>query len=663
MRPFAAVAIAVIALSGIAVAIAPPAFAGALPNGTPLPGDATRRSLDRSFEAPGSANRWRGLPRFGGELFGGDDAAFAPSGEGPVGPDYVLGPGDQLLVFVSGRDDSTYALTLDRDGQVFIPRVGSTSLWGLSFAAAERLVAARLATLLRNARVQVSMGRMRAIDVFVLGDVRVPGRRTLSGLATAFHALVAAGGPTLRGSLRDVRVLRANREIARFDLYPFLRGGDRAADVLLQSGDVLFVGPAGPQVGIQGEVARPGVYEASGAISLRQLLALAGGATPFADLGRIQIERVDPNGGFRLEDLPLDHGHGINPDSLRLWNQDLVTVLPLNERVSNAVTLDGYVRHPGAYELKPGMRVSDLLGSGRLLPEAALDRAEFRRVHPSTFAVEVRSFAPLDVFAGRADWSLQPLDAVTIFSNARVPRSVTIDGQVELPGVYTLMPGERLSDLLARAGGVTSSGSLQAAVLTRPRAARTAQEVEQDFERRQRLEIARQQVSNLHGGDSTAAGALAAAEFQRVAAINRAAHLGRIALDFDDRGQWIGTPRDPLLEDGDHLHVPERPATVTVIGSVRSPGILLARERATTRQYVRLCGGAARDADLSRSWVLRASGEAVPYRAGLRVNPGDAVVIAPRAPERSGLLRALGSGTRWFAEIGAAAALIIGVSR
>ncbi len=654
----------------LGLALAAPAAARAgdetpaeiLPGRSTLPGTYARESFERTFVSPNAHDRWRGLPLFGHELFEGA-AAFSPSEQGPVGPDYVLGPGDQLVVFVSAWSDSTYALTLDREGRVFLPRFGSLALWGLALEDAERLIRQRLEGTLRNARVQVSMGRLRALDVFVLGEVASPGKRTLSGLATAFHALLAAGGPTDRGSARDVRVLRANREIARFDLYPFLTSGDRSSDVRLQSGDVVFVGERGPRVGIQGAVQRAGVYEARGPLSLAALLALAGGPTPFADLARVRVERVDANGGFRLQDLPLDHGHGIDPDSLFLNDFDLVTLLPLAERVTNVVTLDGYVRHEGEYELTPGLRLKDLVTADRLQPEAALDHAEFRRVTPGSFAVEVRSFAPRDVLDGRLDWELRPLDAVTIFSSARRPHSVTLSGEVVRPGVYAAEPGERLSSLIARAGGLTPRGALGAAVFTRPGVAASERRVEGDYLERQRAQIARERVSALARGDTAAASAAAAADDALVRSLAIGARPGRVVLDLDEAGRWAGTARDPVLADGDQLHVPERPQTVAVLGEVRNPGTLLAKRSARGADYVRRAGGATRDADLGRSYVLRANGAAVPFRGGVALGAGDAVVVVARATGGSSFSKSFGGGVRWAVDLAVAASLVLAASR
>jgi protein involved in polysaccharide export with SLBB domain len=630
---------------------------------TRMPGVEASEKLLHILSTPNPATRWRGLPQFGRELFRDATERFSAVEDGPVGPGYVLGPGDQLTIFISGYSDTTLSVTLDREGKVFLPRVGTTFLWGLPFAEAESLIRNRLASVLRNARVHVSMGRLRAMDVFLLGAVARPGKYTVTGLATAFNALAAAGGPDSLGSMRDIRVLRANIHVGRLDLYRFLLHGDRSNDVALQSGDVVFVGFAQSQVGIQGAVVRPGVYESDGELRLSALLEMAGGASPLADLGRIHIERVDPHGGFRLQDLPLNHGRGIDPDSLVLSNFDLVTILPLNERVGNAVTLDGFVRHPGEYELTPGLRLSQLASRERLLPEASLESGELRRIDPATFRVEVRAFSPGKVWSGEEDLELRPLDAVTIFSSARLPRTVILEGEVMRPGSYTIATGERLSEVLKRAGGLTPGGYLPAAVFLRRSAAEQQRSYLQDFLERQRLALASQRARLAQAGDTTAAAELMRAETSLTETMANQAHPGRVVLRLDEGGKWMGTVRDPLLEDGDRLSVPLRPATVTVLGSVMNPGTVMARKNASFSHYVKLAGGASSQADLSRSYVIRSSGEAVPRRAASRIEPGDAIIVPPRAVTGNSVAKALGGGSRFLIEIATAAALIMAATR
>lgn len=622
-----------------------------------LPGVVAGSSLARALHVPTAERRWDGLSPFGSALFA-PGAMPAPVEGGPVGPDYVLGPGDQMLVFVSSLADTSYALTLDRDGRVFIPRVGSTYLWGMGFADAERAIRARIATVYRNARVQVSMGRMRSLDVLVLGGVVRPGKVTLTGAATVFHALAAAGGPTRLGGLRDLRVMRGDREVARGDLYPFLLAGDRTGDPRLENGDVLFVGAVAGRVGVRGEVARPAVYELRGTVTLREVVKMAGGPTPYADLVRVRVERVDPNGGFRVEDLSL--AVGATADTFRVRDQDLVTVLPVVERSANTVTLDGYVRHPGEYEWRTGMRLSSLVTRDRLLTEADLEHVEFRRVDPVTLQAEVRTLSLRSVWDGTADLELRPLDAVTVYSGARLPASVTLDGEVVRPGRYSVMPGERLSAVLARAGGVTSSGSIRGAVFRRPSASGTIRSQRRELLERRTIELDRQM--QMAAGDTAA---LRAINVQRelLASLDASADVDRIAVSLDDRGRWVGGVRDLVLEDGDRITVPPLSATVTVLGSVMNPGTVAARKSAGVADYVELAGGYARDADRRMSFVLRAGGDAVPIDKVGRVEPGDAVVVATRPVDTRSTSRALGNASQYLLQLATAAALVLAAVR
>jgi protein involved in polysaccharide export with SLBB domain len=461
----------------------------------------------------------------------------------------------------------------------------------MGFADADRLIRGRLATVYRTARVQVSMGRMRTLEVYVLGHAARPGKVRLNGMATAFQALVAAGGPHPYGSLRDLRVMRGDREVARGDLYPFLLGGDRAMDPRLENGDVLFVGAGDGRVGVRGDVTRPAVYDRKGTMSLHELLGMAGGPTAYADLGRVRIERVVAHDGFRLEDVQL--ARGASPDSVWLSDQDVVTVLPLAERTTNTVTLDGVVRHPGDYELVTGMKLSQLVTRDRVLPEADLEHAEFRRIDPVTLTAQVSTVSLTRVWSGESDLLLRPLDAVTVFTSARPPASVTLNGEVVRPGRYSISPGERFSSLLARAGGVTPRGSLRAAVFHRPgSAAYNMRSMRRELLERRSAELDRQAVRA--AGNTVA---LRAIEVQRalLADLDVSADVDRIALGLDDRRRWMGSEKDLVLEDGDQIALPVQPSTVTVMGSVMNPGTLAAERGGRVSDYIARAGGYTRD--------------------------------------------------------------------
>jgi hypothetical protein len=393
-------------------------------------------------------------------------------------------------------------------------------------------------------------------------------------------------------------------------------------------------------------------------MTLRQLLELAGGPTAYADLARVRIERVVAHDGFRLEDVRL--AAGVSPDSVRLADQDLVTVLPLAARTDNTVTLDGVVRHPGDYELVSGMKLSQLVTRDRLLPEADLEHAEFRRIDPVTLAAQVSTLSLTKVWSGESDITLRPLDAVTVFSSARLPATVTIGGEVVRPGRYSITPGERLSSILQRAGGVTPRGSLRGLVFHRPGSAAYMRSLRRELLQRRAAELDRQQMRA--AGDSVA---LRAIDVQRelLAALDRDADVDRIALGLGDKRRWAGTVSDLVLEDNDQITLPVQPATVTVLGNVMNPGTLAAKRGASASEYIALAGGLARDADRRMSYVLRAGGEAVPLAKSGRFEAGDAIVIAPRAVASQGAGRALAGLSQWLIQIATAAALVFAAVR
>ncbi len=346
-----------------------------------------------------------------------------------------------------------------------------------------------------------------------------------------------------------------------------------------------------------------------------------------------------------------------------LCDYDVVNVLPLNERVRNVVTLDGFVRHPGEYELSAGLRLSQLVTADRVLPEADLTHAELRHVDPTTFAVRVEAFSVRDLWAGKGDVPLQPLDAVSVFSSLRVPRSVVLEGEVVRPGTYAIAAGDRLSDVLRRAGGVTSQGWLPAAVFTRKTAGEQEQRTLQDFQQRQQVELAHDQAVLAQSADSSASRDVAAAQNQLLDAVSRQSSTGRLVVDLDAAGHWMATSRDPVLEDGDKLSVPVRPTAVTVIGSVMNPGTIMARRGGSFGDYVRLAGGTSRQADLHRSYVIRANGAAVARSRAGTIEPGDAIVVAPRGPSNGNLGRTLDAGWKFLAELAATLAVVAAVRK
>src|SRR2546422_8202495 len=325
-------------------------------------------------------------------MFAANVSTFAPVDDIPVGPDYVLGPGDDLTIKVWGAVGSTLIRTVDRNGRIVLPKVGDLRIWGLTFSQADRLIRDELSRFFRGFQTSVTMGRLRTVSVHVVGEVCQPGAYTLSSLATVTNALYSAGGPTKLGSLREVRLLRSNIQVARIDLYDFLQRGDRTRDYRLESGDTIFVPPVGDVVAVAGEIKRPAIYEVVTGTRLADVGTMAAGGPPPSYFKRGQIVRAPPapRRGTLDRGLAGHHLKGDEASNPPVDGGDLVLIHRSDPRIYNTVKVDGAVKYPGAYELKPMMRISQLLPVEKLLPEAQPERVEIARRRPD-LSVEILS--------------------------------------------------------------------------------------------------------------------------------------------------------------------------------------------------------------------------------------------------------------------------------
>ncbi|MCX7201486.1 MAG: SLBB domain-containing protein [Burkholderiales bacterium] len=303
------------------------------------------------------------LPIFGASLFDEAPGTFAPVGAVPVPADYVIGPGDEVIVRSTGMLDFELRPVVDRDGQIVLPKVGAVQVAGVRMSDLEKTLTQQVGKSFRNFTLSATLGQLRGIDVYVVGQARRPGKYTLSSLSTLVNALFASGGPNANGSMRRVQLVRANKPVASVDLYDFIVRGDKARDMKLLPGDVIVFPSAGPRVAIAGALNVQAVYELSGAPgaenSVRGLLSYSGGLPVLADPKRAQLERVDVRGSIprEVESFALDDP-GL---SRKLRDGDLLTLFPISPQFSNAVTLRGNVAAPLRYPHKPGMRVRDLI--------------------------------------------------------------------------------------------------------------------------------------------------------------------------------------------------------------------------------------------------------------------------------------------------------------
>ncbi len=301
------------------------------------------------------------LPIFGTGFFADAADTFQSLDNVPVSADYTLGPGDEIITRAWGGIDVDYRSTVDRNGMLNLPKVGSFNVAGVKAADLERNLRAQIGRLYTNFDLSVSLGQLRGLRVFVVGPAQRPGVITLSSQSTLLSAVVAAGGPAPSGSMRKVLLRRDGRVISELDVYEFLVQGDKSKDVQLAAGDVVVFQPAGPRVALTGSIDTPAIYELKAAQErIADLLRYAGGAPVLANPNRVQLERIDagqPLAARFVETFRLDASGLQKP----LRDGDVLTLLAISPQFANAVTLKGHVAQPLRYPFTPGMRVRDLI--------------------------------------------------------------------------------------------------------------------------------------------------------------------------------------------------------------------------------------------------------------------------------------------------------------
>jgi protein involved in polysaccharide export with SLBB domain len=406
------------------------------------------------------------LKRFGSEVFtnrdpvtGGGLANPTTPVDLPIGPDYVLGAGDGLTINLWGGISQSFNRVIDREGKIALPEAGSLVVAGLTLQQARSNIESALKQQYHNAQVDVTIGRLRTVRVYVVGDVQRPGAYDVSSLSTPLNAIYEAGGPTSVGSLRIVRHYRGQQLVREVDLYDFFLRGQRMDDERLQAGDTLLIPPSGPQVAIFGMVKRPAIYELKASATLKDVLDNAGGVTVAAALNHITIERIDPN--KQRETVTLESSATDTPQatlaqiaSFAVKDGDRVhvaAILPYSER---AIYVEGHVTRPGKLPYRDGMQLTDVIHSYQdLLPEPAAKGDIVRLVAPD-FHPETIPFDLADALIGNTSITLQPFDTIRILGRYEVDApQVTIRGEVLRPGSYALSQDMTPMKLVTMAGG------------------------------------------------------------------------------------------------------------------------------------------------------------------------------------------------------------------
>jgi polysaccharide export outer membrane protein len=429
------------------------------------------------------------LKPFGYDLFEGNPSTFAPVKDIQVPIDYVVGPGDTLNVQLYGSETASYTFTVGRDGRINFPKLGPIAVSGMGFDDVRSVLERRVAQQLIGAKVSVTMGDLRSIRIFVLGEAQRPGSYSVSGLSTMTNALFVSGGVKPIGSLRNIQLKRNGRLVSTLDLYDLLLHGDTSADRQLLPGDVIFIPPIGETVSVYGAVRRPAIYELRSEKTVAQIVGLSGGLNADADGKLTQMERIEASRLRDMINVDLTSSEGRNT---QLANGDLLYIPTIRPTVEHSVQLSGYVFRPGSFEYHSGMHLSDVLNSlDELRPNADRHYVMIRRETARDRKVEVVSAdleKALNARGSAADPELRPRDKIYVFdltatrartiapvvadlqlqSSAARPRQiVSVDGQVRAPGRYPLEPGMRVSDLIRAGGSLQDSAYDGDAELTR----------------------------------------------------------------------------------------------------------------------------------------------------------------------------------------------------
>lgn len=544
-------------------------------------------------------------PVFGHDVFRRATSRFQPLLSGPVSDQYRLGPGDQVLLLLTGEAELAHDLEVTREGFVVVPEVGRVSVANLTMMEVRTLFRERLAGFYSGIRrgttsVNVSITELRTIQIYVVGEVEQPGAYQLSSVATVTNALYAANGPTLLGDLRDIRIRRRDGDDTSLDLYPYLLEGDISGDVTLEQGDVVFVPVKDRRVNLSGAVVRPKLYDLAGDEDLIDVLAAGGGFAPDANRQRLTVFRVvqpADRESVRSDRIAIDLALSMSQDQRDMNHLGGVIVPPVGLQDGDSIVVDtvpaltdglhvtivGSVQQPGIFPWRDGMTLRDLVllargpTIGADLREAEVSRlpedrsngrvADLLRVPMDSSYLSAASQTGGIVGAAgisfpaagsSPEFVLRPLDAVQISQQPefRSFGSIVVTGEVAVPGRYTLSTTrDRVSDVISRAGGILESGHVEAARLIRSQ------------------------------GD-----------------------LGRIDLDLAAVLANPDATNNVLLQPDDSLHIPEYSPTVVVEGAVNSPVTVLWREGQNFHHYIEAAGGFRVDADEGRTSVRLASG-------------------------------------------------------
>jgi len=585
----------------------------------------------------------------------------SPIQSSPVSPNYIIGPGDSFKITLWGITEGIFEVEVNSEGDIVLPKIGIVEVAGLSYGDLKPFLEEKLGRYYESVNVGVTMGRLRGVKVYVAGEVGKPGSYNLTSMSSVFDALQEAGGPTKKGSMRKIQLVRGNRNIADIDLYSFLISGRQANSPQLQEGDTIFVPIIGDVVAITGAIPRPAIYEIRGRADLSDLIALAGGILPTSYLSRVQVTRIEAHERKVVRDENINLSRSRQRLGFAIDSMDFVEIFPIYQSVENRVFLEGAVKYPGTYELAEEMRLKDLLSSKELFEIGAyLPHVEIIRIEGNSFKTKILSVDIEKLYAGDSSQNilLQANDRIVVSSIKREQAKITIKGEILRPGEYAVAPGEKLSSVLQRAGGYTQNAYLFGAKFIR-KSVKTVQESRNNqliSKLEEELIIKSRENANSLKGGQTEISAVAQLETAKkmLELIKERVPDGRIVISLSyPLETFENSEGDIELEDGDELEIPPISKVVLVMGEVYNPNSFVYNSKYKLNDYIKKVGGVTKNGDQGQMFIIRADGSVLSKRQtnlySVKLMPGDAIVV-PQIIETFNFWATVTDFTRWLYE-------------
>ena len=701
----------------------------------------------------------KGRKVFGRDIFNNKDLTFEPAMNIATPQNYVLGPGDAVSVDVYGASQKTFDCTVSPDGQIVIEGFGPIQIGGLSVAAAKARIRSTLGSRYSSSRISLSLGQTRTISVNVMGEVKVPGTYTLSAFSTVFHALYMAGGTNDLGTLRNIKIYRRNHLISVCDIYDYILNGKMTGNVRLNDGDVITVGPYDCLVNITGKVKRPMYYEMKKNESVGTLLKYAGGFTGdaytkavrvnrktgreyavfnveefdmssfhVADGDSVSVDSILPRyhntveikgavfrpGMYQLGDginsvrTLIQHAEGLTEDAFtnravmhRMKDDRTLKVIPVDVKgimsgdaadiplkendvlfiptkqtamTERTITIQGEVQYPGIYKYADNETLEDfVLQAGGLKETASTVKVDVSRrvVTPhalTTDSIIARNytFALKDGFVidGEQGFVLQPFDQVYVRKNPSysVQQNVTIEGEAQFPGTYTLSKrNARLTDLLKAAGGITDIAYIKGARLERQANADEKARMEAAYKMQQ--EQLQQQLLQLAASSQNS-------NIMQIGSEAKKSQLEKfqvpnsypVGIELDKAISNPQSDANIVLRAGDRLILPRYTATVKINGAVMYPNVVSFQKGKGAHYYINAAGGYAQNARKNGAYIIYMNGMVAKAKSGAKVEPGCEIVVPSKITRKMSIAETMSLGTG-MASIAAMIATIANVTK